>query len=631
MTCVSSPRRASRRRRPARAAWLATLALLGLASAGLAAGTATVRAVGDPRVAEQWRTELAADQAWLSSLPPTALAAADSVLGDATSLAARKAVVRVLISSASAPGGPAAPGARSAVSRLRDRWQARGHLSCTVSRIDTPEGPVFEVAPGASYTVGEVVVAGDEFPGRETLLARVLPRHGDPFRSESWAAAVARLLTATGEAGYPFSRWLTRDVHVDPGRAAVDVTAILMTGPAAYFGPQVSDLPGGRGEPFLVRAARLPAGRRYRESDLRAARARLMQRDIFEEVGAPVVFTTAAPGTIGVHWPVTPVRRPNRIAVMLGLTRAGADEPARVSGQVDMHLANLAGSGRRLALAWSDDGRDRSHFGFGWLEPLLWGTPFDATVDVDHEVATDVYTRFRVDGRLQLPVAGAWGIEVGLGWDRSTFPVGTWSRASRWRARGAFLHRRRDRRANGWEGIFAIESARRGVDVRVDDAVGSGVTPGEERQTLVELRLAGERWLGDALSLAVGGLYQEVSGDADEISLAEQYRLGGARSLRGYAEDQFHGERVASTMVELRLGRPGRSRLYTFFDVGYFRFSEPDPLQPGLDSTREGTRRGFGLGIETATPGGDVSLAIGLPGAFQFEDAKLHIALLQAF
>lgn len=631
MTCVSSPRRASRRRRHVRAIWLVALASMCLATAGHATGSAKVRAVGDPRAAEQWRTELAADQTWLSSLPPTALAAADSVLGEATSLAALKAVVRTLTSSAAARAGSAAPGVRSAVSLLRDRWLARGYLACAVLRIDTPEGLVFEVAPGAPYAVGEVMVGGDEFPGRATLLAHVLPRRGDPFRADGWTVAVARLIAAAGEAGYPFSRWLTRDVHVDPGRTVVDVNAILMTGPVAYFGPQVSDLSGGRGEAFLVRAARLPAGRRYRESDLRAARARLMQRDIYAEVGAPVVFTTAAPGTVGVHWPVTPVRQPNRIAIMLGLTRAGADEPAHVSGQVDLRLANLAGSGRRLAVAWSDDGRDRSHFGFGWLEPLLWGTPFDATLDVDHEVSTDVYTRFRVDGRLQLPVAGAWGIEVGLGWDRNTFPVGTWSRATRWRARAAFLHQRRDRRANGWEGVFAIESARRGVDVRVGDGTGAGVTPGEERQTLVELRLAGERWLGDALSLAVAGLYQEVSGDVDEISLAEQYRLGGARSLRGYAEDQFHGERVASTMVELRLGRPGRSRLYTFFDVGYFRFSEPDPLQPGLESTVEDTRRGFGLGIETATPGGDVSLAIGLPGAFQFEDAKLHIALLQAF
>ncbi len=622
MTCVSNPRRASRRR----ASLLAALALLCLASTVRAAGGATVRLVGAPRAEEIWRAELASDRAWLAALPAAAVASADSSLGATSSLEARKAVVRALT-----PDDPLATGVRPAAALLRDRWLARGHLACAVTRRDGPEGPVFEVGPGAAYVVGEVAVGGDDFPGRETLLARVLPRSGDPFRAGAWTTAVARLLAAAGEAGYPFARWLAREVRVDPERTAVDVTAILMTGPASTFGPQTSDLPGGRGEPFLVRATRLPTGRRYRESDLRAARARLLQRNIYDEVGEPVVFTTAAPGTVGVHWPVTPVPNPNRIAVVLGLTRAGADEPARVSGQADLRLANLAGTGRGLSLAWSDDGHDRSHFGFGWLEPLLWSTPFDATLDVDHEVATDVYTRFRVDGRLQLPVTGEWGVEVGLGWDRSTFPAGDWSRTTRWRARGALLHRRSHRHSHGWEGVFAIESARRAVDVNQGVVPEGGVTPGQQRQTLVELRLAGERWLSGTLSLAVAGLFQEVSGDAAEISLAEQYRLGGARSLRGYAEDQFHGERVASTMVELRLGRPGRSRLYTFFDVGYFRFSETDPAQAGLANTVEGTRRGFGLGIETATPGGDVSLAIGLPGVFQFEDAKLHIALLQAF
>ncbi|MBU0743517.1 BamA/TamA family outer membrane protein, partial [bacterium] len=536
-----------------------------------------------------------------------------------------------IAASAVSPAPVAPAGGRSVASLLRDRWLARGYLACVVTRLETAEGSVFTVAPGAPYTVGEIVVTGEDFPGRDAVLARALPRRDDPFGAEAWAAAIDRLLVMTGEAGYPFSRWLVRDVRVDSVRAAVDVGAILMTGPVAYFGPQASNLPEGRGEDFLVRASRLPVGRRYRESDLRAARARLMQRDIYADVGRPVVFTTAAPGTVGVHWPVTPVPRPNRVALMLGLSRTGADEPARVSGQADLHLANLAGSGRRLELAWSDDGRARSHFGFGWLEPLLWGTPFDATVDVDHEVATDVYTRFRVDSRLKLPVAGAWEIEVGLGWDRSTFPVGAWSRTTRWRTRGAFLHRRRDRGANGWQGTFAIESARRGVDARPVDDPSAGVTPGEESQTLVEMRLSGERWLTGTLSLAVGGMFQEVNGRGGEIPLAEQYRLGGARTLRGYLEDQFHGERVASSMVELRIGRPGRSRLYTFFDVGYFRFAGADPARPARLTSVSGSRRGFGLGIETATRGGDISLAIGLPGAFQFDDAKLHIALLQAF
>jgi len=599
---------------------------------GATAVSASLRLAGDAQALASWRGYLATDQRWLSSLPNSALAVGDTVLETPESLTTLKAAVRALAAASAETSADDAPaGTRSVASLLRDRWQARGHLACVVTRLVTDEELVFVVTPGVPYTMGEIEVKGDAFTGREAALARVLPRRGDVFRAEAWATAVNRLLAAAGEAGYPFSRWLVRDVRVDPERAAVDLVAILMTGPVVYFGPQVSDLPGGRGEGFLVRAARLPAGRRYRESDLWAARARLLQRDIYADVGEPVVFTTAAPGTVGVHWPVTPVSRPNRAAVMLGLSRADAEEPARISGQADLQLANLAGSGRRLELAWSDDGRARSHFGFGWREPLLWGTPFDATVDVDHEVATGVYTRFRTDGRLQLPVAGPWEIEVGLGWDRSTFPTGAWSRTTRWRARGAFLHRRSDRNVSGWQGTFAIESARRGVDARVGEATDASVTPGEERQTLVELRLSGERWLTGTLSLAVSGLFQEVTGEGVEISLAEQYRLGGTSTLRGYLEDQFHGERVASSMVELRIGRPGRSRLYTFFDVGYFRFAGSDPAQPANETTFEGTRRGFGLGIETATPGGDVSLAIGLPGAFQFDDAKLHIALLQAF
>ncbi len=575
-----------------------------------------------------FRDPLAADERWLNEQTPSALAFRDSVNGAPETL---RAAVGNLQPGKPADDHAAPTGRRSLESLLRDRWAARGYLACRITRRAQGEQVWFAVEPGPLYSVGTVDVGGGEFPGRQPTITRLLPRNGDPCLRETWGRAVEALVAAAGEAGHPFARWVVRDVSVDPLRHVVDIRAMLMVGPSVYFGPQASSLPDGRGEGFLFRAARLPVGRPYRESVLRESRVRLQQRDIYASVGEPVIFTTTSPDTVGVYWPVTPVPHPNRAAIMLGLSRAGDTEPARVSGQVDLLLANLAGSGRRLDVAWSDDGRQRSHFGFGWQEPLLLGTPFDAVLDVDQEVATDVYTRFRTDGRLQLPVAGPWHVEVGLGWDRSTYPVGTWSRSTRWRARGAFLRRRIDRADSGWWGIFAIESARRAVDVRAVEGESVATRPAEERQTLVELRLAGERWLTETLSVAVDGVFREVSGNDGEIPLSEQYRLGGARSLRGYLEDQFHGERVASSMLELRVGRPGRSRLYTFFDVGYFRFSSPDPSDPESLMTQSGTRRGFGLGIETSTPGGDVSLAIGLPGTVQFDDAKLHIALLQAF
>jgi len=75
---------------------------------------------------------------------------------------------------------------------------------------------------------------------------------------------------------------------------------------------------------------------------------------------------------------------------------------------------------------------------------LAFGTPLDLEGSLAHEVATDLYTRVSADLRARLGVVAAWGLELGLGWDRGTFPAGTWERTSRVRARAAFLRRRAD-------------------------------------------------------------------------------------------------------------------------------------------------------------------------------------------
>jgi outer membrane protein assembly factor BamA len=229
----------------------------------------------------------------------------------------------------------------------------------------------------------------------------------------------------------------------------------------------------------------------------------------------------------------------------------------------------------------------------------------------------------------------AWGIEFGLGWDRSTFPAGSLERTRRVRARGAFLHRRTDLARSGWEGVFAIETARRQATLRSDTTgtiAGTGLR-GDERQRIVEVDMAGEIWLGAAWSLAGRTALRQVTGEGQPIPLSERYRFGGANSVRGYREDEFQGERIAHASVELRVGRAGRSRLYTFWDMGYFEFSAlaPTPENPERRQQRSGTVRGFGWGLQTSTPGGDISLAIGFPGSVNFDDAKLHVSLLGAF
>ncbi|MCB1184784.1 BamA/TamA family outer membrane protein, partial [bacterium] len=518
---------------------------------------------------------------------------------------------------------------RPVEARLRDRWRGRGHLTATV----TLRGDTLRVAPGPVWTVGAWDVTGDDFPGRDHLLDTWLPRPGEPFRPAEIERAIARVLAGTGEAGHPFARWVSRGVESDTTTHAVRVLAMLIPGQAARLGPITSDLPTARGRRFLARASGLGAGEPFRHSDLARAVERLYARDLYAALGEPQVYTTTAPDTVGVHFPVVPRTKVNRLQVVLGLSRRD-EGGSRLSGEVDLRLPNMGGSGRKLQVGWRDDGQDRSRFGFSYLEPLAFGTGLDMGLAVDNEVQRDVYTRFRIDNTWNLPVVALWGVELGFGWDRTTYPVGALERTGRVRASGAVEHRRGDRSRSGWEGIFGIETAWRSATARTDSSTGASAQLGEaSTQRILRGDLGGEWWVGGSLSLFGRASFRQLTGGERDVPLSEQFRFGGANSLRGYREDEFHGRQAAWGAVEARIGRPRGSRLYAFYDLGYYEFWTTDPAaaDPGDLLRRRGWPRGYGLGIFARTPGGDISLAVGFPGTVDFDQAKLHVTLLETF
>jgi len=423
-------------------------------------------------------------------------------------------------------------------------------------------------------------------------------------------------------------------MQLDDIEHVVNLDAALLAGYGAWLGPISTSLPPGRASAFAVRTAGLEKGAPFRQSDLARAVDRLLARDLYARVDEPIVHLTSAVDTVGVHLAIVPRRRANRFAVILGLSRR-QEGGSRLSGQVDLDLPNLAGTGRALNVGWRDDGSGSRRFGFRYLEPLAFGTPLDTDLALDNEVQQDAYTRFRVDNRWRLPVVALWGVEVGVGWDRVTYPAGDLERTARTRVRGAVLHRRGDRSTSGWEGSFAVEEAWRSATLRADSTVAAG---GERlgaatTQRIFEVDSAGELWVSGSLSLFGRAAFREISGGEPVVPLSEQFRFGGANTLRGWREGELNGSRAAWGAVELRVGSPRGSRLYLFHDLGYFAFEvlEPVPDDPARRALREGWPRGYGLGLLARTPGGDLSLAIGFPGTPDFDLAKLHVTLMESF
>lgn len=520
---------------------------------------------------------------------------------------------------------------RPVASLLRDRWLDRGYLTTRVTGKDS-----LRLKLGPQFHWSSLDISGEDFVGREHLLQLWLPRTGQAFNRQEMERSIEMVLLGVGEAGYPFPRWVTRQLHLNEEEATVEMKGRLLPGYRAVIGPISSNLQSERSSNFLARATGLQPGQLFQHSDLQRATDRLLTRDLYSHVGTPRVYLTSSVDTVGIHFPVTSRRKVNRFQVILGLSRREEGEPSRISGEVDLQLPNMAGTGRSLGIGWRDDGANKAWFGFSYLEPMAFGTPLDMEFILDNEVQTDSYTRFRLDNRWGIPVVALWGVELGVGWDRSTFPTGDLVNTSRLRGRGAVRHHRGDRSRSGWKGIFALETAYRSSQLRAEDEEGNAPNPqlGEAlTQRIITGDLAGEWWLSQTLSLFSRGSYRQLSGGTEDVPLSEQFRFGGAATLRGYREDEFHGSQAAWGALEMRIGRAGASRLYTFYDLGYFEFSTSDPLMDAPDhrSLQKGWPRGYGLGILARTPGGDISLAVGFPGTVDFDLAKLHVTLMESF
>lgn len=495
------------------------------------------------------------------------------------------------------------------LSRIDSLLTSAGLLGAEVQIDSLMRGPSADlrltIDEGEQARIGTATVTGSDVYEPAAVLDRLGLRRGAPFDPQALRRSMAALLADLNSGGYPYAQvWITGFSWLKE-TGEVDLSVAAYGGEAAIVGSVTFEGLGGTDTTLALRISRLRPGRPYDERGIDRARRFLAASGHFSDIGEAEV-SRLGPGTVDVRIPVTELERRNRFEGMFGFSRK-ADGGYRTSGSVDLGLENIGGTGRAVAFRWLSDGEQYRTTWFRYGEPFLFTLPVALEAELRQDVFDTLYDFSLAGFDLTTAAGPAVSLSAGFTWD-GTVPKEdpALDRSVRNRLRAGIRVR-----GAGAAASLMIEGARKkNYRPEADDDTWS--------QLLYRLdaHLIAATFPSQAIytRLAVEGVVS-----ANEISLSETYPLGGARSLRGYRENQFRGEQIAFVNLEYRFG--GDSRLFLFDDIGaFYRPTEGWTL-----------KNGFGFGLRSSSKLGTVEMSFGVGERLALEETRIHISLIENF
>ena len=484
------------------------------------------------------------------------------------------------------------------------------------------------VDEGERARVGSARASGTKVRSEAEVLVVLGLATGSPFEPKRLASGIETLLASYDDAGYPFAQVWIDSVGLDASRRVVDVSLTVVEGdPRNVSGVVVEGLQKTR-PALAARIAGIKTGEPYRARTLEDAYLRMVASGVFTDVAFPTVRVSSDGRGVDAVITVDEPKRSHTFAAALGYASGEGSSERVLSGLAQLELNNVGGTLKDFGASWSNDGAGRSQTKIGYRDRLFLGRLMAFGVELEQVGQDTVYTWQSAGLDAERGVGRVAGmltsVSLGVAADRNVYSFGELVNSTRLRGRaGVGTLAGSERRAAfarvGVAATLAEKSLayREGFD-----------RPG--RRVAVDLRSArrGTRAGVLVLVLQLRRLRGTLESEEDAVPLPEQFYVGGARTVRGYREDQFHGRSVAYARNELRLGRTPREGFYGFVDAGYV-------LQETTNRWLAGRKRtgasGYGFGVRSASPLGRIDLSFAVSDEFSLEQTKVHVLLEQNF
>lgn len=460
---------------------------------------------------------------------------------------------------------------------------------------------------------------------------------GRPLRPEEWNGIRDSTLVRAADAGYPFAAIGLEDVTLS-GAREISARIALNTGPLVRIG-EVRAPESVRVRPaFLQRYLGLREGEVYRGRRVRRMGPSLRQLPYLTMKGSPRISFQDSLAFFDLP---LEKRAASRFDFVIGvLPNSAQTGKLLITGELNGELQNGFGQGERIAVRFEQLRPQTQELELGLEYPFLFGLPFG------FEGSLDLYRRDTSFLNLNWKLAATYLREgndrlsafwenrrtIVPGQDLSQEPVNGNLPDTLGVVRSFFgLQGRRIRTDRRF-------SPRRGYSLDVSAAAGfrrlpaiAGLDPDERTSAQAQLQATAELFL-DPISGTV--FYFRLKGagifSGEDLLPNEQYRIGGARLLRGFDEQSVFARDYAVLTTEFRLLLGGNAFLYGFLDAA--RVNSRDKRRPDLPIDYP---LGFGAGINVDTRAGvfGLSLALGRSNGIPLDlnAPKVHLGYVSVF
>ncbi len=434
------------------------------------------------------------------------------------------------------------------------------------------------------------------------------------------------LLKQFGEVGYPFARATLDSILVLPARGrGASYELVYRIEPGSRVVIDRIRIVGNSLTRHEVILRELPVkpGMVYRESVIETIPQRLRQLRFLRVVTAPRLYVT--PQQTGILEIAVQEGRSNFFNGVLGYNPGTDTQPGFLSGLIDIEFANLLGTGREIRARWEKRGPKTQDLSLFFREPWVFGKPFHLEGGFQQLIQDTSYVRRNWQFKIEWPFLEGMRLVAQL--SRSAVlpdSVGLALGIPPSQATSAGFgieYTSLDEPVNPTRGA-RFSTLLETIAKRLDDAE-QGQGEFRQKRLLVDASWNLPLWRWQVVH--VGLHWRHITTSEPFVSITDQFRFGGATTLRGYREEQFRGSRVAWATVEYRYLLGQRSRAFLFYDLGYF--SRRDQKAGLIQSVKQS----FGLGVRLETRIGLVGIDYGLGEGDSILQGKVHLSLINAF